>query len=119
MPLTGDYNGTSKGPLVHDFGGHVGEWLLFMSDRAAVVLGDSNNAKTGATDWAATSMDLWAAPLPLTSSGTFAGEPTRLTNVACRFNGIDLSEYAVDPSTGRTILRIGADLHYLSPQSIV
>ena len=115
IPLTADYNGTSKSPIVYSHGGH-GDWLFFMSDRAV----DSSGSIGGANQtsgWAASSMDLWAAPLPVTLSG-FSSTPTRLTNVACQYNGMELMEIAVDQSNGAVVLRIGADLHYMSMEAI-
>jgi len=125
VPLTGDYNGTSKGPSVYtthgdDANGATTDVLLFMSDRAPVMRDDGDGVGSesdDATEWLPSSMDLWATALPLSSSGAL-DTPVRLTNVACQFNGIDLSEYSVDPATGGVILRIGADLHYLSAESI-
>ncbi|KAL7550866.1 hypothetical protein ACHAWF_014071 [Thalassiosira exigua] len=114
VPLTASYNGTSKSPQVYKHGG-MGDLLLFMSDRAP---SQSKQEKgTSALEWIASSMDLWAAPLPLSSSGSLVNI-TRLTNVACQNDGIDLSEYAIDPLSGGVILRIGADLHFMSHESI-
>jgi hypothetical protein len=108
FPLTGDYNGTSKSPSIYYTGDDKDDdYIFFMSDRAR---------STDNKEWLVSSMDLWAAPLPMTSSEPI--KPTRLTNVACQNNGIDLSEYTIDPSTGGVILRIGADLHYMSPESV-
>ena len=111
IPLTSDYNGTSKSPSIytHD---DFDDVLFFMSDRAPVQSGSGE-----ATEWIASSMDLWAVFLPVSSSGSL-GTPKRLTNVACQNNGIDLSEYAIDPTSGGVVLRIGADLHFMSFESV-
>ena len=114
IPLTGDYNGTSKSPSIHSIDGD--DVLFFMSDRAAPSKSD-NDTDTATFQWIASSMDLWAVALPISAEGTL-GTPTRLTNAACQFNGIDLSEYTIDPLTGDVILRIGADLHFISSESI-
>ena len=116
VPLTPEYNGTSKSPSVYTHGGK-GNFLLFLSDRAPAKNSGAGKELNGAAEWVASSMDLWAAPLPLSSSGSL-GTPTRLTNVACQFNGVDLSEYAIDPISGGVILRVGADLLFMSSESI-
>jgi len=113
LPLTSDYNGTSKSPSVypmHGDDGIKGNALLFMSDRAP--------SKLNVTEWVPSSMELWAAPLPLSPNGGF-GTPVRLTNVACQFDGIDLSEYSVDPLSGGIILRVGADLHFMPMKAVM
>jgi len=120
IPLTGDYNGTSKSPSVYYTHGDDeddNDVLFFMSDRSPVVQqgGSKKSNAAAATEWVASSMDLWAAPLPI-SLGPL--NPIRLTNVACQYNGLDLSEYAIDPSSGGVILRVGADLHFMSLESI-
>jgi len=109
FPLTGDYNGTSKSPSIYYTDDEKeDDYIFFLSDRSR---------STDNKQWLASSMDLWAAPLPLSPSEPI--KPTRLTNVACENNGIDLSEYAIDSSTGGVVLRIGADLHYMSPETIL
>eukprot|EP00984_Skeletonema_dohrnii_P006777 scaffold2419_cov126-Skeletonema_dohrnii-CCMP3373.AAC.3 len=114
IPLTADYNGTSKSPIVYSHGGH-GDWLFFLSDRAVDRSGSIGGANQ-TSGWAASSMDLWAAPLPVTLSG-FSSTPTRLTNIACQY-GLEVMEYSVDQSNGAVVLRIGADLHYMPMEAI-
>ena len=114
IPLTADYNGTSKSPQIYSHGGHE-DWLFFMSDRAVYSTGSIGEAQT--TEWIASSMDLWAAQLPVTSSG-FSSTPTRLTNIACQYNGMELIEYSVDQSNGAVVLRVGADLNYMPTEAI-
>lgn len=119
VPLTGDYNGTSKSPSVYSNEDGT-DLLLFMSDRAALLQSELNQAidpEEHETEWVPSGMDLWAVPLPLSASGEL-GMPIRLTNVACQHGGLDLVEYVVDPATGGVLLRIGADLHHLSWQSL-
>lgn len=101
VPLTGNYNGTSKSPCVYSYedGQDV---LLFMSDR-------SGRSATPST------MNFWAMALPVTE----ASFPIRITDVACKNNGIDLSEYAIDPTAGGVILRVGADLHYIPEREVM
>ena len=116
IPLTADYNGTSKSPTVYSHGG-FGDWIFFMSDRAlhhSESVGNGNKT----IEWVASSIDLWAAQLPITQSG-FSSIPKRLTNIACKFNGMELMEYAVDQSSGAAVLRIGADLHYIPMETII
>lgn len=116
IPLTSDFDGTSKSPSVYRY--DDGDMLLFMSDRSAFTEPDKNGKQSSATtEWVASSMNLWAAHLPVTSSG-FTTLPVRLTSVSCEFNGIDLSEYSIDSASGDVILRIGADLHRVSSESI-
>ncbi len=55
--------------------------------------------------------------LPVKASG-LVDTPIRLTSVSCEHNGLDLSEYSVDPISGAIILRIGADLYYLPKETI-
>jgi hypothetical protein len=111
--LTSDYIGASKSPsiLTMDDGS---SYLLFLSDRSPASDGS----------WKPTAMDLWAVPLPSEADLYDSGDtvsllaPVQLTRVSCQFSGQALREYALDSVTGGVVLRIGADLHYLSPEEI-
>ena len=96
-------------PSVYTHGGK-GNVLLFMSDQSP---SKSNNA----IEWVVSNMDLWAVLLPISSSGSL-GMHLQLTNGACQYNGMDHSEYAIDPATGGAILRIDADFHFRLLESI-
>jgi hypothetical protein len=108
IPLTGNYNGTSKAPSVYKFDEQ--KVLLFMSDRSSV--GNGENSQ-----WVASTMNLWAMKLPITTFEDLS-QPIKITNVACNNNGIDLSEYAIDSVDGGIILRIGADFQYVSEEEV-
>ncbi|GKY93424.1 hypothetical protein MPSEU_000309900 [Mayamaea pseudoterrestris] len=111
--LTADYNGTSKAPSVGNYGGQA--YLLFLSDRSPVDGSD--------IEWRATSMTLWAMPLP-TKASVYGDKtaslprPVQITHVSCQYNGMALQEYAVDPVTNNVVLRVGADLHLLTSKQM-
>ena len=110
VPLTNDYNGTSKSPQIYSTTINNNDeikLLLFLSDRAR-----SGN------EWKSSTMNLWGMVLP-TEKELYATEvdtmkgvgiPFQLTSVSCDFNGIPLQEYTIDSVSGYIILRIGADL---------
>ena len=98
--LTSNYNGTSKSPSIYSYG-DAQDVLLFMSDRSELRATPST-------------MNLWAMALPVTE----ASFPIRITDVACKNNGIDLSEYSIDPIADGVILRIGADLQYIPEREV-
>jgi C-terminal processing protease CtpA/Prc len=107
VPLTSNYNGTSKHPLVATYQG--APYLMFLSDR------NSENK--------ATTMNLWVMPLPTkddvyNKSKSKLQEPIQLSHVSCRFNGQALQEYTVDPVTNHVVLRVGADLYLLKSKLI-
>lgn len=108
IPLTGNYKGTSKAPLVYKWDEH--EVLLFMSDRSAVGNGDN-------LEWTPSTMNLWAMKLPITTLDDVS-QPIKITSVACGNNGIDLSEYVIDRVGGAIILRIGADLQMIPKEEV-
>ena len=115
MPLTASYNGTSKAPAIGVFAGEP--YLIFLSDRSA--LDDTSD------EWRATSMNLWAMPLPTVdivySGGNETSKlprPIQITHVSCQFDGMALQEYSVDPVTNNVVLRIGADLHSLTSKQV-
>lgn len=133
VALTSDYIGTSKQPrilkLLDETDGSSKSFLLFLSDRTPM---DADKpigpALFYSKTWRATSMNLWAAPLPtakelyphsgssqaLDASLSFALSPMiQLTRVSCHFEGMALQEFAVDEVTGHVLLRIGADLYSL------
>jgi C-terminal processing protease CtpA/Prc len=129
VPLTSEYAGTSKAPQIWSSAndGSGPHYLLFLSDRSR----SSNWTSTAkTTEWVPASMNLWAVPLPseaelYSATATTLAQPilagstfVPLTNVACQWNGWALREYAVDTITGHIVLRIGADLHWLSAKSV-
>jgi C-terminal processing protease CtpA/Prc len=114
VPITSNYNGTSKEPsIIQD--GEKNLFLLFLSDRSIKENSDGS--------WTPTSMNLWAMPLPseedlYQEGGPRLAKPIPLTSVSCQFGGKSVREFAADTS-GSVILRIGADLHYLSSAQIL
>lgn len=137
VPLTThQFNGTSKAPSLFSF--YTKEekkyhYLLFLSDRGANV-GDNPDDPN---EWKPTTMNLWAMPLPekdeLASFSPLASANTavplvvssfnpeqfvQLTQVSCDFGGMALREYSLDPVTQHIVLRIGADLHWMSEETI-
>ncbi len=114
VPITSNYNGTSKDPsIIQD--GEKNRFLLFLSDRSVKENSDGS--------WTPTSMNLWAMPLPseedlYQEGGPRLPKPMPLTSVSCQFGGKSVREFAADIS-GSVILRIGADLHYLSSAQIL
>lgn len=117
--LTADYTGTSKNPSVLTV--HGRKFLLFLSDRSPMDQ-PTGPAVFQSGKWRATSMNLWAAPLP-TAKELYAEHfvlkhAVQLTRVSCQFDGMALQEYSADPVTGNVLLRIGADLHYLSASQV-
>ena len=130
--LTSDYRGTSKNPSVvaaAAYGGGQQRYLLFLSDRSR--MSDSGGAaaagnpvfQSGNT-WRATTMNLFAAPLPTAdelyddSDNFVLRNVVQLTRVSCQFQGRAVREYTVDAVTGDVLLRIGADLYHLSAERI-
>lgn len=121
MPLTADYNGTSKSPVVvTNLTNPPGDYLFFLSDRGRVNPDDRNGNPT----WKPTTMNLWAQPIPTeeavySSKGSSSlATPIQITHVSCQFNGQSLREFSVDAATNNIVLRIGADLHFLSVQQL-
>jgi C-terminal processing protease CtpA/Prc len=132
VPLTSDfYAGTSKAPQIWSATANGGgpHYLLFLSDRSRSSNWTSTD-KTANAEWIPGSMNLWAVPLPTEAELYSGNAPTLaqpilagstfvpLTNVACQWNGWALREYAVDAVTGHIVLRIGADLHWLSAETV-
>lgn len=109
IPITADYNGTSKDPAIMELDGN--SYLLFLSDRSP-----------SGSSWRPSTMNLWAILLPtetdLYGSKPSVKSPVQLTRISCDFQGKALQEYAFDSKTGAVILRIGADLHILSAAHI-
>jgi len=128
--LTSDYRGTSKNPNVvaAAYGGQQ-RYLLFLSDRSRISSGSGGAAagnpvfQSGNNTWRATTMNLYAAPLP-TADELYANDNyvlrnvVQLTRVSCQFQGRAVREYTVDAVTGDVLLRIGADLYHLSAERI-
>jgi len=130
---THQFNGTSKAPsiftLSFDDTKQKLQYLLFLSDRGP------NNDPNDPNKWKPTTMNLWAMPLPgkndLAEWANLLGnssEPkipsfdpshmVQLTHVACEFSGMSLREYSLDTVNRHVVLRIGADLHWLSADDI-
>ncbi len=111
VPLTKDYVGTSKNPLIYSTSGK--KYLLFLSDRAEMEGGN----------WTSTSMNLWAVPLPkkrtmYKQENTFnMAQPFVLTAISC-IDGMQIQEFSADLETGNVVLRIGADLHIVPANHI-
>jgi len=116
VPLTDDYNGTSKSPEIYT-ASNGRRFLFFLSDR-------TNDLKTeDSNKWVPSTMNLWFAPLPLmkqmyeNKNKPNLSRPLQLTTISCQF-GMPLQEYAIDKETGDIVMRIGADLHTLQAADI-
>jgi C-terminal processing protease CtpA/Prc len=134
---TRQFNGTSKAPslfamhVINDQGqDQKFHYLLFLSDRG---LNDDN---ADPNEWKPTTMNLWAIPLPekeelsaifnqnekyINGSEIPTYQPSQfvqLTQISCDFGGMSLREYSLDPITQNVVLRIGADLHWMSADVI-
>ena len=127
---THQFNGTSKEPSIFTLetadGTHA-HYMLFLSDRGP------NTDPNDPNEWKATTMNLWAMLLPRKEDlDPIANPPShngsipafrpsqfiQLTQVSCEFGGMPLKEYSLDPVTQNVVLRIGADLYWMSAESI-
>lgn len=108
VPITSDYIGTSKNPVIIKDEENQ-PFLLFLSDRSLKENPDGS--------WTSVSMNLWALPLPSEDDlykrgGPSLQKPIPLTSVSCQFGGRSLREFAAD-TNGSAVLRIGADLYFM------
>lgn len=130
------FNGTSKAPSIFSMTTTNSatqqpqkyHYLLFLSDRGP------NDDPNDSNEWKPTTMNLWAIPLPEKDVLNALANPTeqirtntpafnpsqfvQLTRVSCEFGGMALQEYTLDPVTQNVVLRIGADLYWMSAESI-
>lgn len=107
LPLTNDFNGTSKSPSIYSRQDGT-KYLFFLSDRS----------NRDGTSWTPTTMNLWYAKLPnkhrlYKTERTNLDRPQRLTVPISCSNGFHVKEYSIDIATGNILLRIGADLQIL------
>jgi hypothetical protein len=125
-----EFNGTSKAPSIftmEDSQKQRLHYLLFLSDRGP------NPDPSDRNKWKATTMNLWAVPLPEAEDLSALANPganstvipsfnpsqfIQLTQVACEFGGMPLIEYSLDPISQNVVLRIGADLFWMSVETI-
>ena len=112
VPLTDDYNGTSKAPQIYSTKNGP-KYLLFLSDRSI----------SAGNEWKPSTMNLWAAHLPNKNrlygnkNKSKMSTPIQLSKVSCQF-GMYLQEFAIDKSNGNVILRIGADLYIVTASEL-
>lgn len=129
VPLgTNLYAGTSKSPQIFTDPINGLPYLLFLSDRSWNHTTTSSSSSFVEPEWTPTTMNLWASRLPMETDlynpdGTAKilgqmGPFIQLTNVACQFNGMTLLEYTSDVDTGNILLRVGADLFWLSSDKV-
>eukprot|EP00977_Amphora_coffeiformis_P005655 scaffold1189_cov194-Amphora_coffeaeformis.AAC.12 len=117
VPLTTDYKGTSKMPMLwsKSSSSKQQDYLIFASDRAE----DKNGY--GYT-WTAGTMNLWAMKLPtpkeLYAKDTFAPPLIQVTNLQCWQQGRTLQEFSIDPAKRNIVLRMGADLFEISSSAL-
>jgi len=123
VPLTDDYNGTSKAAGIYTTMKGK-KYLFFLSDRSDTMnLDGGKDEHNHDHDWIPSTMNLWFMPLP-TKDDLYHGKksniirPTQLTTVSCQFEGMPLKEYAIDVYTRNIILRIGADLYTIAAPEI-
>eukprot|EP00566_Odontella_aurita_P007083 CAMPEP_0113588324 /NCGR_PEP_ID=MMETSP0015_2-20120614/35443_1 /TAXON_ID=2838 /ORGANISM="Odontella" /LENGTH=724 /DNA_ID=CAMNT_0000494167 /DNA_START=99 /DNA_END=2270 /DNA_ORIENTATION=+ /assembly_acc=CAM_ASM_000160 len=138
IEFTHDYAGTNKSPRLYLLpppggSGSPKPFLFFLSDRAENDGGETSEEakernyglfKAVNDDWRPGTMDLWALPVlaqwqMYPRNGVVnLGRPVRLTSVSCEFDGVPLSEYAIDAASGDVVLRIGADLHLIPREEV-
>jgi len=121
VALTSNYVGTSKSPSVAEY--NKGQsYLLFLSDR-----GRLGNGGAGEQEWTPKSMNLWAMKLPtkeeLYDSGGYKPQKSQasmiqMTHISCQEDGRALKEYSIDPVSKNLVLRVGADMYFLSANDI-
>lgn len=109
------YRGTSKSPQLYH-GTKDDHYLFFLSDRAY---------KSSAKDsFVPDRMNIWALPLSSNDSNDkevvsySTKDLIQITDTACDFEGRTIQEYSVDETTGNTVVRIGADLYFMSQETI-
>jgi len=121
QPLLADdeYRGTSKSPQLYS-GKKDQMYLFFLSDR------DHNpDSKTSKQNpWIPDRMNIWALPLSANDSNDKKAvsysmkDLIQITDTACDFEGKTIREYSVDETTGNLVVRIGADLYFMSPGKV-
>ena len=109
VPLTNDYNGTSKDPEIYA-ASNGKKYLFFLSDRNLV-----NN------EWSPSTMNVWVTLLPKKRHiyGNRSNKllPIKITSISCK-TGMHVQEFAIDRTNGNVILRVGADLHIITASEI-
>lgn len=113
VPLTTDYKGTSKSPMLWSSASSKQDYLLFASDR---ILVDEDGWKPG-------TMNVWAMALPpptdLYKRKNFKPPSlVQVTDFACWEQGRTLQEVRVDPNKQNLVLRMGADLFEISSSEV-
>jgi C-terminal processing protease CtpA/Prc len=98
------YNGTSKAPQMYT----DTKYLFFLSDRGRHPNGS----------WQPDRMNVWALSLSTNIEEHTADALIQITDTSCDFEGRVIQEYSVDPSTGHMVLRIGADLYWMTASDI-
>jgi len=127
QPLFSDdgYKGTSKSPQLHhhDGGGdgsnNHSHYLFFLSDRG-------KNTKEKDPKWIPDRMNVWAIRLndeeeanqDSISMSYSTNDLIQITDTSCDFEGRTIQEYSIDSSTGNLVVRIGADLYFMSNADI-
>ena len=128
-----DYKGTSKSPQLYRSSGKQKQnggqnYLFFLSDRGYSSGGSSsslikkNNNKS--VSWIPDRMNVWALPLVANDSNdkSLASYSTKdliqITDTACDFEGRTIREYSIDENAGNLVVRIGADLYFMSETTV-
>jgi hypothetical protein len=123
QPLFTDdgYKGTSKSPQLyhHKSSKDHHHYLFFLSDRG-------RNTVEAHPVWVPDRMNVWALRLNdddydddnSISSLYSTNDLIQITDTSCDFEGRTIREYTVDSVTGNLIVRIGADLYFMSNNDI-
>ena len=100
------YNGTSKAPKMYT----DTNYLFFLSDR-----GRKKSDGTFQPD----RMNVWALPLSTNTIEEHTADALiQITDTLCDFEGRVIQEYSIDSVTGHMVLRIGADLYWMTASDI-
>jgi len=130
QPLFSDdgYKGTSNSPQLHHHDGGDGSnnkshYLFFLSDRG-------RNTKEQHPKWIPDRMNVWAIRLnddkdnqDSSSSSSISmsystNDLIQITDTSCDFEGRTIQEYSIDSAAGNLVVRIGADLYFMSNDDI-
>ena len=107
------YKGTSKSPQLyhHTIGEDHHHYLFFLSDRG-------RNTVEPHPVWVPDRMNVWALRLKDNIELYSTNDLIQITDTSCDFEGRTIREYTVDSITGNLVVRIGADLYFMSNNDI-
>jgi hypothetical protein len=106
------YNGTSKAPQIYP----DSNYLFFLSDRGLDLGGGLGGGESG--KWKPDRMNVWALALSDNLQDHTRQSLIQITDTSCDFEGRVIQEYSIDIKTGHMVLRIGADLYWMTADAI-